>query len=117
MARICQLALVALVLLAPCAVPAQEKSELDFLAAMDEFHDIRKMLPARLADEANQRLRQRAATVAGISTAAEFSARQKLVRATILKAIGGLPDRTPLNARVTGTLERDGYKIEKIVFE
>jgi cephalosporin-C deacetylase-like acetyl esterase len=28
-----------------------------------------------------------------------------------------LPERTPLNARVAGTLNRDGYRIEKIVFE
>jgi len=28
-----------------------------------------------------------------------------------------LPPRTPLNARVTGILERPGYRIEKIVFE
>ena len=117
MALICQLALVALVLLAPWAASAQEKSDLDFLASMDEFHDIRKMLPARLAQEVNERLRQRAEVVARISTLDAIAARRKLVRATILEAIGGLPERTPLNARITGTLDRGDYKIEKIVFE
>ena len=34
-----------------------------------------------------------------------------------LEAIGGLPERTPLNARVTGPLSRDGYRVEKVVFE
>ena len=34
------------------------------------------------------------------------------------RIIGGLPtERTPLNARVTGTLARDGYRIEKLIFE
>ncbi|MBI5434353.1 MAG: acetylxylan esterase [Planctomycetes bacterium] len=28
-----------------------------------------------------------------------------------------LPQRTPLNARITGVLQRDGYRIEKLVFE
>ena len=60
MALKCQLALVVLCLLAPFATLAQEKSDLDFLAAMDEFHYIRKMLPARLALEVNEHLRQRA---------------------------------------------------------
>jgi cephalosporin-C deacetylase-like acetyl esterase len=96
---------------------AQQRTELDFLAGMDEFHNIRKMLPARLAQEANDRLRQRAETVARISTPEALAARRKLVRATILDSIGGLPERTPLNARVTGTLDRGDYKIEKIVFE
>src|ERR1700686_4841425 len=106
MALICQLALVALVLLAPWTASAQEKSDLDFLASMDEFHDIRKMLPARLAQEVNERLRQRAEVVAKIATLDAVAARRKLVRATILESIGGLPERTPLNARVTGTLDR-----------
>src|ERR1700730_1350411 len=117
MALICQLALVALVLLAPWTASAQEKSDLDFLASMDEFHDIRKMLPARLSQEVNARLRERSEVVARISTLNDIAARRKLVRATILEAIGGLPERTPLNARITGTLDRGDYKIEKIVFE
>ena len=104
-------------LLAPFAARAQEKSELDFLAAMDEFHDIRKMLPARLAQEVNEHLRQREEAVAKISTPDALAERRKLVRATILESIGGLPDRTPLNARVTGTLDRGDYKVEKIIFE
>ncbi len=31
--------------------------------------------------------------------------------------LGGPPDRNPLNPRVTGTLERPGYRIEKLTFE
>src|SRR5580704_13678249 len=116
MVFICQLALVALILFMPLA-PAQEKSDLDFLASVDEFHDIRKMLPARLAEEVNGHLRKRAEAIAKISTLDDLAARRKLVRATMLEAVGGLPERTPLNARVTGTLDRGDYKIEKIVFE
>ena len=116
MVFICQLALVALILFMPLAA-AQEKSDLDFLASMDQFHDIRKMLPARLAEEVNDHLRKRAEAIAKISTLDDLAARRKLVRATMLEAVGGLPERTPLNAHVTGTLDRGDYKIEKIVFE
>jgi cephalosporin-C deacetylase-like acetyl esterase len=117
MAITCQLALSALLLFAPSKASAQQKTDLDFLANMDEFHDIRKMLPTRLAQEVNFHLRQRAEVVARISTPDAVAARRKLVRATILESIGGLPERTPLNARITGTLDRGDYKIEKIVFE
>ena len=34
-----------------------------------------------------------------------------------IASFGGLPERTPLNARTTDVIQRDGYKIEKIVFE
>src|ERR1035438_276029 len=117
MAFICQLSLVALVMLAPLRMFAQEKSDLDFLANMDEFHGVRKMLPARLAQEASEYLRRRAEVVAQISTLDAIAARRKLVRATILESIGGLPERTPLTAPVSGPLDRGDYKIEKVVFE
>ncbi len=36
----------------------------------------------------------------------------------MLRALGGLPtQRTPLNARTTAVLDRDGYRIEKVIFE
>lgn len=38
------------------------------------------------------------------------------VRNRILECFGPFPAKTPLNARVTGRVERDGYLIEKIVF-
>ena len=34
-----------------------------------------------------------------------------------LKAIGGLPARTPLHAEITGTIDMGKYKIEKILFQ
>lgn len=42
---------------------------------------------------------------------------QKRLRETFLQRIGGLPNRTPLHPRVTGVVRRDGYRVEKIIFE
>lgn len=39
------------------------------------------------------------------------------VREKIRKCFGPEPERTPLNSRVTGIVERDGYRIEKVIFE
>ncbi len=39
------------------------------------------------------------------------------LRAEFIDAIGGLPEPTPLKSKITGTLRRDGYRIEKLVFE
>ena len=39
------------------------------------------------------------------------------IQEKIQKCFGPWPDKTPLNARTTGTLERDTYKIEKVIFE
>ena len=40
-----------------------------------------------------------------------------MIRSKLWELIGGIPDRTPLNPRVTGTLDRGEYRIENIVFE
>ena len=42
---------------------------------------------------------------------------QRRLREKFLEALGGLPERTPLNAQVTGVISRDGYRIEKVIFE
>ena len=43
--------------------------------------------------------------------------RQSYVRETFAELIGGFPERNPLNARCVGTLGREGYRVEKILFE
>ena len=42
---------------------------------------------------------------------------QKRLHEKFIEAIGGLPERTPLNPQVTGVVQRDGYRVEKIIFE
>ena len=49
----------------------------------------------------------------------EFEAGRAAQRTQVLQSLGldPLPERTPLNAKIVGTLERDGYRIEKLVYE
>lgn len=55
---------------------------------------------------------------ARVRTEADLVALQSEIRRKVLDVIGGLPaEKTPLNARVTGTIRMDGYRIEKLVFE
>jgi len=42
---------------------------------------------------------------------------QKHLREKFIEAIGGLPERTPLNPQVKGIVSREGYRVEKIIFE
>src|SRR5215472_4314862 len=67
---------------------------------------------------AQQQLQQREKAVAQIHSRAEAERRKQSVRETILKSIGGLPDYNgPLNARMTGRIQAEGYTIEKVLFE
>lgn len=67
---------------------------------------------------AQQQLDRREQAVRAIHSAAEAESRQAQVRAKILDLIGGLPDYNgPLNAKVTGTIRKPQYTIEKVIFE
>jgi len=55
--------------------------------------------------------------VAAIRTPDDLKAKQAAWHAWWLDALGEMPERTPLNARVTGTVACDGFRLENIVFE
>src|SRR5271157_6033724 len=59
----------------------------------------------------------RSQAVAGLRTPAQVEERQRWARRRFIELLGGLPAKTPLNPRLTGTLQRDGYRIEKLIFE
>lgn len=52
-----------------------------------------------------------------LKTKSDAEAYVKSVQARARESFGPSPERTPLNARITGVVERDGYKIENLIFE
>ena len=52
-----------------------------------------------------------------IRTAADLKARNRFVREKFREMIHGLPERAALNPTVVRTTERDGYRIENVMFE
>lgn len=53
-----------------------------------------------------------------IRTEKEINKRRKTMREKFIAAIGGLPSSdTPLNSKITGVIQDDGFRIEKIIFE
>ena len=54
---------------------------------------------------------------AALRTKSDAEAYVREVRSKIQQCLGPWPEKTPLNPRITGTLKRDTYKIEKVIFE
>ncbi|HKJ69195.1 MAG TPA: alpha/beta hydrolase family protein [bacterium] len=82
-----------------------------------KYTDAENALYHHLADQAYQLLDQRAERVAQLKTRADWQNRQEYVRETLDEIVGPFPERTPLNARVVGTAEKDEYRIEHIIYE
>jgi cephalosporin-C deacetylase-like acetyl esterase len=77
----------------------------------------RAQLTSYLDDIAAKETAARRTTIAAITTRAQAEARQREVRKKILTLIGGLPEKTPLNAKVLGSTQAEGFRIEKILYE
>jgi dienelactone hydrolase len=77
----------------------------------------RKILYKFLEAECGKRFDERRKTVALLKTEEDIRKRQAELRAQFILALGGFPERTPLRPRVVGTLQGDGFRIEKVIYE
>jgi len=77
----------------------------------DQLHDyVLRKAERFFADEKSEKL--------GIVDRKRFEERRKRIQKHFLKAIGGLPEeKTPLNPKVRGIIEKEKYRIEKIIYE
>lgn len=73
--------------------------------------------PDSITRNMNQAREARRALLARIQSKQQVEARTETVRSQLWQLLGGHPAETPLNPRITGTLERNGYRIEKLIFE
>ncbi len=76
-----------------------------------------EMLHAYLMKKVRQATGRREAEFEKLETPEQIAAYQMRMREFFIQQLGGLPERTPLNAQVTGREQRDGYRIEKVIFE
>jgi cephalosporin-C deacetylase-like acetyl esterase len=95
----------------------QNRDDWNFLASDSMFQDPHGMLAAYLDAKAEKLLQQRQRTIERIGTLDDLKKRQQYWRDRMWADLGGQPERTPLNARTVGVLDRGEYRIEKVIFE
>ncbi|SDD04309.1 alpha/beta hydrolase family protein [Niabella drilacis] len=81
------------------------------------IHSSSQSLYGYLADKALLKLKQRQTQVNALASAEGWKKRQHRVRQAYTQVLGSFPSRTPLNAVITGTLQDEDVKVEKIYFE
>jgi cephalosporin-C deacetylase-like acetyl esterase len=79
----------------------------------DYWNDV----PERMTAQVNAARAKRKSELAELKSRSAADERVAMVRTRVWELIGGKLDETPLNARTTGTIDRDAYRIEKIIFE
>ena len=91
--------------------------EWNVLYGRKEFADAQNMFSSYIRKLVEKEQQRRSKAIADLSSAEEIREYQRETRARLRAALGELPARTPLNPQTAGILERDGYKVEKVVFE
>lgn len=95
-----------------------EKENLNVFDRWIEWTDGKNMFAHYLNKQAFQFLDIRDKEIVGLKTKEDWINRQKKVRDILMnKIVGPFPGKTPLNAKVTGEVKKEGYKFEKIVYE
>ena len=101
-------------LLAVCPAFGHELS-VDDLKVLEEPAD--EMMFSYLGSMIDQQFTEREARLAKLQTAEDWRLRSEEIRAAMKRWVQ-LPDRrTPLNARITGRLQKTDYIVEKVLFE
>src|SRR5574340_1138379 len=100
-----------------CSITAVGACAPELFAAPLRYRNYSRCLPDYLRALARQAYERRNRELAALRTAETVRRRQRWVAETFWKLAGGMPERTPLNTRVTGSFERAGYRIEKIIYE
>jgi alpha/beta hydrolase family protein len=55
--------------------------------------------------------------IAKLKSKSDWLKRQEIVKDKLVKMLGPFPERTPLNTQITGSIKKDGYRVDKIIFE
>lgn len=111
------LSCVVVVVLGSAAALADERDTLDVLPESLDGGPATSMLQRYLHAQAEQAFGRRKAAYEEIKTADDAAAYQRRVKEQLLAQLGPFPERTPLNVRVVGTIEGDGFRVENVVFE
>jgi dienelactone hydrolase len=77
-----------------------------------------KSLYAFLEAQAKRHFDDRRKAIAALKTPRDIEARRADLRAKISRAMGELPsEKSPLNAKTVGSASRDGYTVERVIYE
>jgi len=107
--------LLLLLVLLPDILFAQD--DVDLYSYWKYYSDVENTLYKHFCSVAFTQLDNRKKVINRLKTKDDWLARQSEVRKKLSKVIGPFPERTPLNAQITGELDRGDYRIELLLYE
>jgi len=94
-----------------------EQENYNLFHEWNEWGNGGKMLANHLNKQAFSYLDERDVEIAKLQTKNDWEKRQEKIKKAMSKLIGPFPEKTPLNPRITGIIQKEEFRIEKIIFE
>jgi cephalosporin-C deacetylase-like acetyl esterase len=94
-----------------------EPEDLNVLRQWLKWNNPGSLLIQHLTRQASNYYDARDRQIALLKNKSDWMNRQSAVAAKINKILGPFPVKTPLNAKVTGVIDKGDYRIEKIIYE
>lgn len=86
-------------------------------AKLEPLNRFPRMMQEFLVDQVAAAQQRSVAAKEALQSQADAERYVQVVREKIARSFGPHPEKTDLNPRITGTVERDQYRIEKIIFD
>jgi dienelactone hydrolase len=94
-----------------------QEENLNVLERWISWSDGKNMLVHHLNKQAFAHLTERDKEIAGLTNQEDWLERQKNLKSKLIHTVGPFPEKTPLNAKIMGVVAKEGYQIEKIMYE
>jgi len=109
--------LVASVLSGSTVLSPQEAEDLNVIWKWARWSSPGGLLINHYIEQADRLYEVRDREIAGLKSKSDWLKRQERVKSALRDLLGPFPQKTPLNARVLSVVGKDGYRIEKIIYE
>ena len=98
-------------------IPLKSQVDVNLFDYWQYYSDAENSLFKYFCSAGFQQLEERKMLVDKLQTKGDWIKRQEDVRKELLDIIGPFPEKTPLNIKVTGIIQREGYRVEKLIYE
>ena len=96
---------------------AQSVGDVGLFDYWEFYSDVENAMYKTSCSRAFEQLNERQFVISQLQSKKDYLNRQNTVKEKLVQLIGPFPKKTPLNARITGVLERKDYSVEKLVYE
>lgn len=98
-------------------VPVHSQDDVNLFDHWKYYSDAENSTYKSSCSLAFEQLNERETAIAQLQSKTDYSKRQDIVKEKLLKIIGSFPEKTPLNVQITGVIEKEDYRVEKVIYE